>query len=322
MIHRRGFLLGAGALASTSLLAEALPKRSYDEPDEIYEALGAQSGTRIDLAGGDITVVFADGAPGLDRQAVLRWVRDSAGALSIYFGRYPTKAYGLLVVAAAGDGVGHATTYGYRGSATRIHVGTNADERSFAKDWVLVHEMVHAALPDLPRRALWLQEGSATWIEPVARAQAGHLPVVEVWREALDGMPKGVRPVGAGGMDGTREWGRLYWGGATFWLEAEIAIYEQSWGRYLLRDAMRAINRASGGNTAEWSPEEMMAAGDRATGTTALRSLYDKSSSHGIDATLPALFDRLGVIPEQSRSVRFDSRAELARLTRLITRPE
>lgn len=56
----------------------------------------------------------------------------------------------------------------------------------------------------------------STWIEPVARAQAGNLPVAKVWREAIDGMPEGVRPVAAGGMDGTREWGRLYWGGATF----------------------------------------------------------------------------------------------------------
>jgi hypothetical protein len=321
VIYRRSFLLGAGALASASLLAEALPERSYDEPDEIYKALGSQSGTRVDIAGGNINVVFADGAPGLDKQAVLRWVRDCAGAISTYFGRYPTQAYGLLVVADAGDGVGHATTYGYRGSATRIHVGIDADQRSFARDWVLVHEMVHTALPDLPRRALWLQEGSATWIEPVARAQAGNLPVAEVWREAIDGMPKGVRPVAAGGMDGTREWGRLYWGGATFWLEAEIAIYQQSRGRFLLRDAMRAINRASGGNTVEWSPEEMMEAGDRATGTTALRSLYGKFSSHGIDATLPVLFERLGVVPVQSQSVSLDPRAELAGLTRLITRP-
>jgi hypothetical protein len=134
-------------------------------------------------------------------------------------------------------------------------------------------------------------------------------------------MPNGVRPITAGGMDGTREWGRLYWGGATFWLEAEIAIYQQSQGHCLLRDAMRAINRASGGNTVEWSPEEMMAVGDRATGTTALRSLYEKFSSHGIDAALPVLFERLGVAAVPSQSVRFDPRAELAGLTRLITRP-
>ncbi|MFX6815345.1 hypothetical protein ABTH42_19380, partial [Acinetobacter baumannii] len=83
-----------------------------------------------------------------------------------YFGRWPIKSYGLLVVDQPGDKVGHATTYGFAGSATRIFVGHDADVAAFDRDWILVHEMMHAALPNLPRRALWLQEGSATWLEP------------------------------------------------------------------------------------------------------------------------------------------------------------
>jgi predicted metalloprotease with PDZ domain len=321
VIGRRQLLVGAGALLSTSLVAVSLSGRSYEQPDDIYEALRRQRGTQLDVAGGRINVVFADDAPGLNKELVLRWVRKSAQAMSTYFGTYPTQAYGLLIVSTTGDGVGHATTYGYRGSATRIYIGVEAGERAFAKDWVLVHEMVHTALPDLPRRTLWVQEGSATWIEPIARAQAGDLSVSEVWRQAIDGMPKGVPAYGSDGMNGTQEWGRLYWGGAIFWLEAEIAIYRQSGGRFLLCNALRAVNRASGGNTADWSPEEMMAVGDRATGTTALTNLYEKFSSHAIDGSLADLFERLGVATNPSGSIRFDQGAELATLTRLITLP-
>jgi hypothetical protein len=294
--------MGAGALLSGSLFASSPSGRSYEEPDDMYEALRRQRGTALDVAGGRINVVFADGAPGLDRERVLRWVRKSARAMSAYFGRYPTRDYGLLVVSTPGDRVGHATTYGYRGSATRIYVGTEVGEQAFAADWILVHEMVHAALPDLPRRALWVQEGSATWIEPIARAQAGDLAVSEVWREAIDGMPKGMPLAGTGGMDGTHEWGRLYWGGAIFWLEAEIAIYRQS-----------------GGSSADWSPEEMMTVGDKATGTTALTNLYERFSSRAFDGNLADLFKRLGVAADPSGSIRFDQTAELAPLTRLIT---
>ena len=321
MIGRRQLLMGAGALLSGALFALSPSGRSYEEPDDMYEALRRQRGTALDVAGGRINVVFADGAPGLDRERVLRWVRKSARAMSAYFGRYPTRDYGLLVVATPGDRVGHATTYGYRGSATRIYVGTEVGEQAFAADWILVHEMVHAALPDLPRRALWVQEGSATWIEPIARAQAGDLAVSEVWREAIDGMPKGMPLAGAGGMDGTHEWGRLYWGGAIFWLEAEIAIYRQSGGRFLLCDALRAVNRASGGSSADWSSEEMMTVGDKATGTTALTNLYERFSSRAFDVNLADLFTRLGVAADPSGSIRFDQTAELAPLTRLITLP-
>ena len=311
----------AGAVVSAVFATGWLIGRNYEDPDRIYEALRSQPGTRLDVAGGSINVVFANGAAGLDRERVLRWVRKSARAIATYFGRYPTRTYGLLVVAESGDRVGHATTYGYQGSATRIYVGTETREQTFSEDWVLVHEMVHTALPDLPRRALWLQEGGATWIEPVARAQVGDLPAAEVWRQTVSGMPKGLAPIGAGGMDGTREWGRLYWGGAIFWLKAEIAVYHGSQGRFLLRDALRAVNRASGGNTVEWSPEEMMAVGDREAGTAVLSNLYEKFSSHGFDGRLPELFEQLGVVPDESGNLRFIQNTDLAELRRRITVP-
>jgi transposase len=173
----------------------------------------------------------------------------------------------------------------------------------------------------LPRRALWLQEGNATWVEPVARAQARQISASEVWRQAIAGMPQGVRDASAGGMDGTREWGRLYWGGAVFWLLAEIAVYQQSAGRALLRDALRAINRESGGNAAQWSPEKMMAVGDAATGHSALQSLYEEFALHAAKVDLANIFHRLGVSRASGESIRFDAGAELASLTRRITAP-
>jgi hypothetical protein len=180
--------------------------------------------------------------------------------------------------------------------------------------------MVHTALPDLPRRALWLQEGNATWVEPIARAQAGQLAISEVWREAVEGMPHGVANPDAGGMDGTRVWGRLYWGGATFWLLAEIALYEQSRGRYTLRDALRAINRQSGGNGARWSPEQMMDAGDTATGgAPTLRRLYERHAMTAVATDLDALFARLGISLDRLGSAHLDPHAELAGLTRRLT---
>ncbi len=322
LIRRRDLLLGAGtALVSGRLDARPRLNHEYDHPRAVYAALRTQSAESVDVEGEPLRLVFADGAPGLDRLRVRQWVVESARAVSTYFGRYPTQHHGLLIVAEGNDRVGRATTYGFDGPASCIHVGTDATADTLARDWVLVHEMVHTALPDLPRRALWLQEGNATWVEPVARAQAGQISASEVWSEAIVGMPQGVRDADAGGMDGTQEWGRLYWGGAIFWLLAEIAVYEQSTGRALLRDALRAINRASRGNAVEWSPEKMMAVGDAATGHSALQSLYEEFASHPAKVALAATFHRLGVSRVASGSIRFEAGAELAALTRRITAP-
>lgn len=320
-LDRRALVLGLGAAAvGVASLSGAVAAPSYDDPDEMYEALRRQPGERLDVGAGTINLVFADGAPGLDRDRVRSWVRTAAAAVSAYFGHYPVKDYGLLVIAEPGDRVGHATTFGYAGSATRIHVGTSADMPAFHNDWVLVHEMVHTALPDLPRRALWLQEGNAVYVEPIARALIGQLPVEEVWRESIVGMPKGSPKSDDPGMDGTHAWGRLYWGGATFWLLAEIAIYRDSKGKFSLRDALRRINRESGGNTADWSPEQLMSVGDASAGTRALQDLYTRFAEQRVDPDLDDLFRQLGIGMDGQGATRFDDKAPLADLRRRITR--
>ncbi|MCA1652847.1 MAG: hypothetical protein ABR588_11320 [Sphingomicrobium sp.] len=311
-LRRRAVLAGGAGLVASAVAAPLVSapgeSAAYDRPGPMYEAVERQPAETLAVGEAHIRVVFADGAPGLDRARTIRWIRGAAAALTRYFGRFPVANYALLVIATDGNRVGHATTFGFRGSATRITVGRETDE-GFARDWVLVHEMLHAALPDLPRRALWLQEGNATWIEPVARVQAGQLPAAEMWRQALLGMARGQPAANDSGMDGTKAWNRLYWGGATFWLLAEIAIHQASNGRAALRDAMRAINRASGGNTADWSPERMMAAGDPATGTASLLPLYRRFA----DEPYERIYSRCSAALEFSSTSRARSASTSAR---------
>ncbi len=178
-------LTGMGAaVIGGSMAGGAAPAKTYDHPDDLYAALTAGPATTLRFGGGVIDVVFADGGVGLNRALVLDWIKIGAEAMVGYFGQFPVARYGLLVVAQPGNRVGHATTYGYRGTATRITVGVDADAHAFAQDWVLVHELCHGALPNLPREALWVQEGNATYIEPIARACVGQLSVAEVWRQA------------------------------------------------------------------------------------------------------------------------------------------
>src|ERR1700692_608733 len=158
-------------LAGTSGAAPSLAASSdgYADPDEIYAALRNQPSTPITLGGGLIDVVFADGAPDLDRRPVMKWIRESAQAVTTYFGRFPVDHVGILVIAADGAGIGSGATYGFDGSAIRIGVGRAADAAVFKDDWVLVHEMTHLALPTGPRHSQWLLAGNATYVAPLSR---------------------------------------------------------------------------------------------------------------------------------------------------------
>jgi hypothetical protein len=285
---------------------------------QLYSALRDQPSMQLRIGGGGINVVFADGAPGLDRDRVLRWIRTSAEAVSTYFGRFPVAAVGILVVAEEGGGIGSGTTYGYAGSAIHIAVGRETSEATFREDWILVHEMTHLALPDVPQRSHWLLEGNATYVEPIARAQAGQLDDTQVWRWSIEGMPKGLPQLGDQGLDHTPTWGRTYWGGAVFWLTADVNIREQTKNRLGVQDALRAINRASGGNTAEWSVEQILKVGDRATGTRVLITLYDQMKATPMQTDLPMLFAQLGVL-EREGKILYDDEAPLAAIRNRIT---
>ena len=320
LVRRRtvlGSLAGLVALGARGY-AETGRTPYEDNPDDLYEAVPHHPAVLLEAGERRVRVVFAEGAPGLDRALVLDWVRRGIAATTAYYGVFPMAEYTLFLIAEPGARVGHATTWGYNGSITRQHVGVATTKATFDDDWILVHEMVHCAFPDLPRRALWLQEGNATWVEPVARVRAGQLPASEIWRQAIDGLPRGKAAADDGGMDGTLEHGRLYWGGAAFWLEAEIAIFEATGGRKTLRDALIAINRASGGNVADWSPEQTMQAGDAAIGQPVLARLYTRWARTPVVVDEARLFARLGVRRTEGRGVAYDAAAPLAALTRRI----
>lgn len=319
LIGRRALAVGIGVLASGAAWV-ARSANDYSDGESVYGALAKHPGLRLTIGGGAIDVVFADGAPGPDRSRILTWIERSARAVTTYFGRFPVPHVGLLVVADDGGRVGGGTTYGFGHSATVVHVGRDADEAALRNDWVMVHEMTHLALPRAPRRSLWALEGNAVYVEPIARAQAGQLDTQSVWRWSVEDMPKGEPSEGDQGLDNTATWGRTYWGGAIYYLLADVHTLRETHGRFGLRDALRAINRQSGGNTAEWTVARMAAVGDAATGTRVLSTLYEEMGPKPVRVDLDTLLSSLGVA-ERAGAIVFDDTAPLAWIRRRITRP-
>lgn len=319
-MKRRRFLQMVGGLAVAAWLPWRAVAQSYDDPEDIYARLKGVPDLKLMVGNGDISIVIAGDPSPLNKRRIEDWIRRSATAVSTYFDRFPVDRWGLLVIPEDGGRVGPATTWGYAGSITRVSVGREVSEEYLRNDWVMVHEMTHLALPRVPRRSEWFMEGNATYVEPIARAQAGQMPPQEVWRWAVDDMSKGQPQVGDQGLDHTHTWGRTYWGGAMYWLLAEIAVYKKSDGRYRLQDALRAINRASGGNTATWSVEQATHAGDIAVKSDALTSLYDELKDRPVTVDLSGMLQQLGV-SEAAGVIHFDDRAPLAELRRSITSP-
>lgn len=279
-----------------------------------------QPRSELIVGSGRIEIAFADGAAGLDREQVLAWIQRSAQAVSVYFGRFPVDSVSILIIAETGERVGHATTWGYDGATIRIGVGREAKSAAFLNDWIMVHEMTHLALPGLPDEQQWALEGNATYVEPIARVQAGQLDAKAVWGDMVRDMPKGLPQASDQGLDRTHSWGRTYWGGALFYLLADVEIRQQTHNRLGLQQALRAINRASGGNVAEWTIDRFIEVGDGATGTDVLSRLYARMREEPATVDLDAFFASLGV-SVSGGSVELDEQARFADIRRALMEP-
>ena len=304
------------ALFLIALIACCLPPLSADQ-----ETLAP---AKIHVGGATINVRFGAGKLDLPRAAVLDWITTAARAVSAYFGRFPVPNPKILVRPAEGrSGIFWGTTWGFNGGFTRISVGQQTDQRELNGDWMMTHELVHMAFPDVEgedREHHWIEEGMATYVEPIARCQIGNLSIERVWGDMARYMPQGEPEPGDQGLDNTHTWGRTYWGGALYWLMADIQIHQQSGNRKGLQDAMRGIVAAGGTIDHDWPIERVLQAGDRAIGCTVLADLYRRMKNAPVEVDLNDLWQKLGISVD-GHTVTFNDNAPLARIRKAITVP-
>jgi hypothetical protein len=278
------------------------------------------SAATLAAQGGILCVLFDDAVPDAQRAVLRDWTLRSAQIVAGYYGRFPAARVLLKIRSMPGSGVGGGRTTNDSQLEIQVRVGRESTASELASDWVLVHEMVHLALPELGRSHNWLAEGLATYVEGIARAQFGNRPIRDVWSEYRRSMPRGLPQPGEGGMDQTPTWGRTYWGGALFCLQSDISMRERTGNRIGLQWALRAILNQTGGYRAERSIDDVLRIGDSATGTRVLEDLYRETKSTAVTPDLEQLWRRLGV-PGEPNTQPFDDQAPLAAVRMAITRP-
>lgn len=279
----------------------------------------AASPDDVDLPDASIHIVRSGEEDAPAQDVVRKWITDAATAVRTYYGRFPVPRLRVFVQPLEGRGAITGTTYAYHIATIRVSVGRDSRDADLGGDWIMTHEMVHLAMPRFADRHAWLEEGLATYVEPIARAQAGLLSEEKVWGGMFDDMRKGLPLADDRGLDNTSTWGRTYWGGALYYLLADVQIRERTANRLGLQDALRAIVTAGGSHLAAWDVDRTLAIGDGATGTTVLTDLYRKMRDVPTAPDLADLWRRLGVAKHEGQVI-LDDAAALADIRRAITR--
>ena len=296
--------------AAMLLLAPA----SCHAAEPVFDILTIES-TRFELQ-------FAPGFDAAARKDAAEWISRSARTVRNYFGRFPAKAATILIVPVEGDRVASGTTFNDGELRIRARVGRNIVRERYLTDWIMVHEMVHLAIPEVPRHQYWFHEGAATYIEIVARKQAGLSGEDGGWAELYRNVHRGLPQTGDRGLDRSPTLGRIYWGGALFCLMADIELRKQSLNRVGLQDAMRGLVASGVNYSAAWPLERSLAAADAATGRTVLTDLHRRLKDSALPTAdeLAALSRNLGIAERQGAMVWNDD-APLAAIRRAIMAP-
>lgn len=299
-------LLVTLCLASVPLLTQAAPEAAAAPTTHMGPV-------RVDFRATDLTVT---------EPQVLHWIDTARRAVTQYYGRYPVRSVDIQVDSKPGAHGPSGTTYGDEdGALIKLGLGRDMKDDDLQGSWVMTHEMVHLAFPRAADNQHWAEEGQATYIEPIARAQVGDLRVDYLWQETIEGVPKGLPEEGDQGLDHTATWGRTYWGGALFYLLADVEIRERTHNRHGLQDALRAVVAAGGNVETSWSLEKGFAVGDKAVGVPVLEELYAAWKDRPVNVDLDALWKKLGVSLQDGK-VAYDDKAPDAAIRKAITTPE
>jgi hypothetical protein len=179
-----------------------------------------------------------------------------------------------------------------------LYVRSDADYDALRRDWTAVHELSHLYHPYLGESGRWLAEGLASYYQNVFRARAGVLGANEAWERLDAGFRRGeaadsgVRLDAMGrGRGGTM---RVYWAGAGYWLEADLALRRE---RGISLDAVLDQYTECclhGGDSI--APLDFVAALDRVADGDAFTTLYRRYAASRVFPALDDAYRRLGIV--------------------------
>lgn len=281
-------LLAAGLLA---------PAAAQSMPDEERVLRAGDSELRVRV------VEVADAR----RRAELQgWLAEVAQATLTAFGRYPLPSARVRIMQVDSDDespVPWGQTRRRDDAAVLLYVRRDAGLAELRADWTAIHELSHLFHPYLGGEGRWLAEGLASYYQNVLRARAGLLTPEQAWSGLDAGFGRG-RSEDSGvpltqlarGHRGTM---RVYWAGAAFWLEADIALRRDH--RSSLDDVLSRYSACCLRGTGEVAPKEFLDELDRLSRTTVFATLYARYAQSRQFPSLDAAYRALGITSRGER---------------------
>jgi hypothetical protein len=305
--------LRADGRGGFALRTRELGEASYTAFGDFRRADAAVPGAtmRLALLGAPLT---------MGDDAVTGWVAGAAGCVATLYGRFPVDATVFVLPVRGADELVFGRVMSLAGASVALLFGTEARAGSSHDDWVAVHELFHLGTPTFVGEGHWLEEGLATYYEPVLRERARWMDEAALWRHFAREMPRGLRKDGSPpALEDRDDIDSTYWGGALFALLADVRIRAATGSARSLDDVLRASLARLGDATHAATVAEFLRLGDEVTGTRVLADLYARDAVAGEPVDLDALWRSLGVVRQADGAVALRDDAPLSAVRRAIS---
>ena len=254
-----------------------------------------------------------------------RWIGESAEATKTLSGRFPLRsAYVRVQQIDSRDSspVPWGQTQRRREAGVLLYVRRDADYEALRGDWTAVHELSHLYHPYLGDSGRWLAEGLASYYQNVFRARAGTLAMDDAWERLDAGFRRGEAATAGTRLDemGRGRGGtmRVYWAGAAYWLEADLALRRER-GTSLDAVLDQYARCCLHGDDPVASPE-FAAALDRIAGSDVFTTLYRRYAASRAFPSVDDTYRRLG-ITRDGAGLKFSGNNEPRQLRDAIMAP-
>lgn len=262
-------------------------------------AFGRFSEHTLELPDGQLRIALLPLVDATEQTAIFDWFRSNTALLLSNDGRLPLPDTQVLIVPLPKMSTpvpwGQVSRGG--GAAVTLFVGAAAGRQAWQDDWTLAHELAHLQHPYLGDRGRWLAEGLGSYYQNIWRARHGDFSATEGWRRLDAGFARG-RADGpgpalelAGGRGSTM---RIYWSGAAYWLESDLALRTHGSS---LDAALGAFRDAHLPSARAWEPSEFIAALDQKLPAAGLSSRYREYAALRDFPDLGDAYKALGLKP-------------------------